>query len=157
MKSIKSSLLGKKAPAFRLMAANGKQIALNQLKEDYVVLYFYPKDDTSGCTIEAKGFSKLKSRFAKHNVRVFGISGGDHDSKAKFCKKYGLKVELLADPDFKVATKFKSYGDKSFMGRKYKGIFRNTFVLNRARKIIHVLEKVDPKTHPAEVLRLIKC
>lgn len=155
MAPAKHALIGKKAPAFNLLGANGKKIALNKIKEDYVVLYFYPKDDTSGCTLEAKGFSKLKPRFAKRKARILGISGGDHESKLKFCKKFGLKVELLADPDFKVAAKYKSYGEKSFMGRKYKGIFRNTFVLDRSRKIIHALEKVDPKTHPAEVLELL--
>lgn len=151
----KNPLVGKKAPQFKLHDSNGKLVDLNKIKEDYLVLFFYPKDDTSGCTLEAQGFSKLKSQFTKKNTRIFGISGGDAAAKQKFCKKYGLKVELLADPEFKVATRYKSYGEKSFMGRKYKGIFRNTFVLDRSRKVIHALEKVDPKSHPAEVLKLI--
>lgn len=146
---------GKRIPAFRLLSSEGREISSKQFTSDYTVLYFYPKDDTPGCTLEAKEFSEHLSAFKKRNVAVFGISGLDEKSKAKFCKKHGLSVPLLADPDFKVASKFGVYGEKRFMGRTYMGVHRCTFVLDKRGKIVQVFETVKPAGHALEVLQAI--
>lgn len=134
---------------------SGKAFSLKDLRGKFTLIYFYPKDDTPGCTIEAKGFNSALSKFAKLKTKVVGISGGDEKSKTKFCKKYGLKFTLLSDPEFKVAKAFGSFGPKVFMGRKYQGIFRNTYLLNEKQEVVKVFESVKPDTHPEEVLAFI--
>ena len=143
---------GQKAPSFDLKDKNGKNHTLKDLMGEYTVIFFYPKDDTPGCTIESKGFSKALNKFRKLNISVVGISGGDEKTKTKFCKKHGIKTLLLSDTDFKIAKKYSSYGDKVFMGRKYKGILRKTFILNSAQKVVKIFDKVTPESHPKEVL-----
>jgi peroxiredoxin Q/BCP len=119
------------------------------------VLYFYPKDDTPGCTLEAKEFSQFLEKFKSRNVRVVGVSGGDEKTKAKFCAKYSLKVPLLSDTDFKVATSYGAYGLKKFMGRTFQGIFRKTFLVDKAGKIARIFDTVKPEGHAEEVLTAI--
>ncbi len=148
--------LSSKAPDFKLKDKNGDSYSLKNLDSDFIVVYFYPKDDTPGCTIEAKGFNKDLSKFKKLNISIIGISGGDETSKGKFCKKYKLKITLLSDPDFKISKKYGAYGKKSFMGKTYNGILRKTFILNDKRKIIKIYDKVTPDTHSKEILELIK-
>lgn len=143
---------GKSAPAFTLTDKDGVPVSLKSLKSDYSVVFFYPKDSTPGCTIEAKSLSKDLKAFEKLGVAVIGISGGDDKTKAKFCKKEKLTVTLLSDTDFSVAKKFGVYGEKSFMGRKFNGIFRTTFLLDKKLKVIKTYEKVSPETHSAELL-----
>ncbi len=147
---------GKKAPDFELCDKRGKRRKLSSLMKDFTVLYFYPKDNTPGCTIEAKEFNKKLSRFKRLKAAVVGISGGDQKSKQQFCKKHGLKVDLLSDSDFKVSKKFGAYGLKSFMGKKFKGILRKTFILDKKRKVVKVYDKVTPVDHADEVLNLLK-
>ena len=115
-----------------------------------------PKDNTPGCTIESKGFNSFLDEFKKLGVTVIGISGGDDNSKKKFCKKYDLNVILLSDPDFSVCKNYKAYGEKHFMGKKYNGIFRVTYILDKDKKIIKIYEKVKSVGHAEEVLNFIK-
>ena len=146
---------GKKAPMFTLADRNGEKLALKDVESDFTVLFFYPKDNTPGCTIEAKGFSDSLNKFTKKNIQVIGISGGDAKTKDKFCKKHSLKVNLLSDTDFKVAKKYQAFGEKKFMGRTFKGIYRHTFVLDKNKKVIKVFDKVKPAEHSREVLEFI--
>ena len=147
---------GKKAPAFNLSDKDGEKHRLSAIESEYVVLFFYPKDNTPGCTIEASSFSKDMKKFAALNTEVIGISGGDEKSKTKFCEKNKLKNLLLSDTDYAVAKKFGVYGQKSFMGKKFLGIQRCTFVLDEKKKIIKVFDKVKPKEHAKEVLSFIR-
>jgi len=148
--------MSKKAPNFNLKDKNKKSHSLNSFKNDYTVIYFYPKDDTPGCTIEAKEFTKDLSKFKKAKITVVGISGLDEKSKAKFSKKYSLKVLLLSDPDFKVCKKYGVYAKKVFMGKKYMGIKRTTFILNKKYKIIKRYNNVKAEGHSKDVLEFIK-
>lgn len=152
MKKIK---VGSAAPAFSLKDKDGKAHSLAGVKTKYTVVFFYPKDDTPGCTIEAKEVSSTLSAFANAGVTVFGISGGDDRSKAKFCEKYDLKVTLLSDPDFSVAKAYESYGEKKFMGRAYLGIMRNTFLIDASKKIVQIFDGVKPEGHAAELLEAV--
>ena len=147
---------GEQAPDFSLRDKDGEIHSLNEVNSDYVIVYFYPKDNTPGCTIEAKDFSRDKKEFDKLNTTVIGISGGDEKSKTKFCEKQNIKVLLLSDSDFSVSNNYGVYGEKSFMGRKYMGISRWTFVLNKNHKIIKIYDKVKPGIHSEEVLEFIK-
>ena len=147
---------GKKAPDFGLKDMHGDVFDLEGLTSNYVVVYFYPKDNTPGCTIEANEFSSVLDDFKKLGVSVVGISGGDEKSKKKFCEKNELRVTLLSDPDFKVCKNYKAYGEKKFMGRTYDGIFRITYVLDKDKKIVKVFDKVKAAGHAKEVLEFIK-
>ena len=144
--------LGKSAPTFELPDKDGTLVSLKKGAHDFTVVFFYPKDSTPGCTIEAKSFTRDLKAFEKFGASIIGISGGDEKSKTNFCKKEKLSVLLLSDTDFSVARKFGVYGEKSFMGRKFKGIFRNTFLLDKNLKILKIYEKVSPETHSAELL-----
>lgn len=146
----------KKAPHFSLKNKEAKEVALKDINADFTVLFFYPKDNTPGCTIEAKEFSSNIDKFKKLKTEVIGISGGDEKSKQKFCDKHDLEVTLLSDPDFKVSTKYGVYGQKKFMGKEYLGISRTTFILDKNKDIIKVYEKVKPLGHAKEILDFLK-
>lgn len=148
--------VGQTAPRFSLKDKDGKAHSLDTSKAEYTVLYFYPKDDTPGCTLEAKEFSQFIEKFASRNVRVVGVSGGDEKTKAKFCAKYSLKVPLVSDSDFKVAKAYGAYGTKKFMGRTFQGIFRKTFLVDKAGKIARIFDTVKPEGHAEEVLTAIE-
>ena len=141
---------------FTLPDKDGKLHQLSKIKAKYTIIYFYPKDNTPGCTIEAKNFSDALSEFEALDSTVIGISGGDNKSKTKFCDKYELKLLLLSDPDFKVAEKFGSYGEKMFMGRTFLGIRRDTYLLDANKKLIKVYRKVKPAEHVKMLLCDIK-
>ena len=145
-----------KAPDFKLKDKNSKEHQISKIKSDFFVVYFYPKDNTPGCTIEAGMFNKHLPEFKKLKTQIIGISGGDEKSKTKFCEKHDLKLLLLSDPEFIVSKKYKVYGEKSFMGRKFKGINRQTYVLDRGLKIIKTFDKVKVGEHALEVLKFIK-
>ena len=144
------------APDFSLRDKDGEIHSLSEVNSDYVIVYFYPKDNTPGCTIEAKDFSRDIGEFEKLNTTIIGISGGDEKSKTKFCEKQNIKILLLSDSDFSVSNNYGVYGEKSFMGRKYMGISRWTFVLNKDHKIIKIYDKVKPAEHSQEVLEFIR-
>ena len=118
----------KKAFTFSLPSTKGDQFDLKKIKEN-VVIYFYPKDDTPGCTLETKDFSKLYKEFKKNKTEVVGISKDSMTSHLKFKKKYKVPFQLLSDEDVKVQKKYKVWGMKSFMGRKFKGTIRSTFLV----------------------------
>ncbi len=148
---------GDAAPGFTLMDKDNEEHALDKVSSRFIILYFYPKDNTPGCTLEAKGFEELLPEFEKLDAKVIGISGGDEQSKEKFCKKQGLKsLLLLADKDFEVSKAYGVYGEKKFMGRTFEGISRTTFILGRDHKVLKAYNKVKPIPHPKEVLEFIK-
>lgn len=155
-KTIKKVKEGALAPSFTLTDQRGRTVSLQSLKTNYTVIYFYPKDDTPGCTIEAKGFNTLLSKLKRCGAQIIGISAQDSASKDKFCKKYRLKLQLLSDPKFEICKKYDAYGTKKFMGRSYKGIFRKTFLLDKKKRVIKIFDKVTPDEHPQEVLDYIQ-
>ena len=146
---------GTKAPAFSLPADDGTTISLESLKGHVVVLYFYPKDDTSGCTVEACEFRDNYDGVRKAGAVVLGVSPDPVKSHAKFIAKLGLPFHLLADVDHKVAEAYGAWGEKSMYGRKYMGILRSTFVIDANGRIVKVFKKVKPKGHGAEVLEQV--
>ena len=146
---------GRKAPAFKLKDKDGNIVSLSDFKGQSVVLFFYPKDNTPGCTIEAKGFSRDIKKFENKDAVIIGVSGGDEETKTKFCQKHKLKTILLSDPDFKISEKYGVYGPKKFMGKTYNGIQRTTFVINEDGKISKVFDKVKPPSHSKEVLSFL--
>jgi peroxiredoxin Q/BCP len=143
---------GAKAPAFSLPSDDGGTVALEDLKGKKVVLYFYPKDDTSGCTAEACEFRDSWAAVKRKGAVVLGVSPDGVTSHGKFKQKYDLPFPLLADEDHAVAEAYGAWGEKSMYGRKYFGILRTTFVIDEAGRVTKVFEKVKPKGHAAEVL-----
>ena len=143
---------GDKAPAFSLPADTGETIALKDLKGKPVVLYFYPKDDTPGCTVEACEFRDSWKEVKKSGAVVLGVSPDSVGSHQKFKTKYSLPFPLLADEGHALAEAYGAWGEKSMYGRKYQGILRTTFIIGKDGRIARVFEKVKPKGHAAEVL-----
>ena len=144
------------APNFKLESTDGNVFELNKIKNKNIILYFYPKDDTPGCTLESKDFSKLNSMINKKNTVVFGISKDSIESHLKFKKKYKLKFDLLSDEKLSVIKKYGAWGMKSFLGKKYKGVIRSTFLINSKGKIHKIWSNVRVKDHAKEVLNFIK-
>jgi peroxiredoxin Q/BCP len=143
---------GSKAPAFSLPAHTGGTVRLADLAGSPVVVYFYPKDNTSGCTVEAQEFRDLAPRLRKEGVTVLGISPDSIKSHCGFAEKQKLNFALLADEDHAVAEKYGVWVQKSMYGRKYMGIQRATFLIDAAGKLAKVWPSVTPKGHAAEVL-----
>ena len=152
MKSIKKI----KAPSFKLKSTNDETIDLKSIKNNYIVLYFYPKDDTPGCTIETNDFNRLLNEFKKLDCEVFGISKDDIKSHKKFKTKYKINFDLLADEEKKMIKSYKVWGKKKFMGREFMGIVRTTFLLDKNRNIIKTWKNVKVKDHAKEVLNTLK-
>src|SRR3989344_5007082 len=145
-----------KAPEFSLPDKDGKIHSLKDVNSKYIVVYFYPTDNTPGCTIEAIEFTKALPELQKLGVTVIGISGGDQKTKQKFCNDHNLKVTLLSDTDFSISKEYGVYGEKSFMGRSYLGIKRITFLLNKEHRIIKVFDTIKPAIHAQEIIEYIK-
>jgi peroxiredoxin Q/BCP len=143
---------GDKAPAFSLLADGGDKVSLKGFKGRKVVLYFYPKDDTSGCTTEACEFRDNWKAVQALGAALLGISPDSTSSHDKFKAKYRLPFPLLADPDHAVAEAYGAWGEKSMYGRKYHGILRSTFIIDEDGHIAAVFGKVKPKGHAAEVV-----
>lgn len=143
---------GDKAPAFSLPGAGGATISLAGLKGKAVALYFYPKDDTSGCTKEACSFRDRLPDFGKLGVPVFGVSPDDAKAHAKFVKKYALNFPLLVDPDKQLLQAYGVWAEKSMYGRTYMGVLRATFIVGADGRIEKVWPKVKPEGHADEVL-----
>jgi peroxiredoxin Q/BCP len=142
---------GERAPDFSLTADDGSTVALKKLRGRKVILYFYPKDDTSGCTTEACEFRDLFPRFSALDAVVLGVSPDDVKSHVKFKQKYDLPFTLLADTDHAVAERYGVWKEKSMYGRKYMGVERTTFVIDEEGRIARVFAKVKPAGHAAEV------
>ena len=143
---------GKKAPAFSLKDQAGKTQRLSDFAGRPLILYFYPKDDTPGCTKESCAFQATLPRFKPSRTAVLGISILDQASKAKFAKKYGLEFPLLADPDHEVAEKYGVWQEKSLYGRKFMGIARTTYLIGPDGKVQKRWDKVKVDGHADEVL-----
>jgi peroxiredoxin Q/BCP len=146
---------GMKAPDFELPDADGKTVRLSQLKGRLVVIYFYPKDDTSGCTAEAKGFSGLMDAFEKAGADVIGISPDNPTSHSKFAAKYDLGVRLLSDEEKVAAQAYGVWAEKSMYGRKYMGVERSTFLVDASGTIAKSWRKVKVPGHAEEVLAAV--
>ena len=146
----------KKAPLFTLQSTNEFEYSLKNSLGKYVVIYFYPKDDTPGCTIETNDFNKLLPKFKKLNCEVFGISKDTLESHKKFKKKYNIKFDLLSDIELTVLKKYKVWGKKKFMGREFMGILRTSFLIDPKGKILKIWENVKVKDHANEVLETLK-
>ena len=145
----------KNAKNFKLLGTSNKLVELNKIKSKYTVLYFYPKDDTPGCTLETKDFNSFYNKFIKLNCEIYGISKDTIESHLKFKKKYKVKFELLSDEN-KIAIKdFKVWGKKKFMGREFMGLIRSTFLLKK-NNIIKEWRNVRVKGHAEEIYNFIK-
>ena len=144
--------VGDIAPDFSVADTSGNIVTLSSLKGKRVVLYFYPRDNTPGCTKEACGFRDNYAQFQAKNTLIFGVSTDDAKSHQKFTEKFDLPFPLLCDVDAQVATAYESYGKKQMMGKEYMGIFRNTFVIDAEGKIEKIYLAVKAELHPAEFL-----
>ena len=145
-----------KAPNFILPSTSKVNYSLKNSLGKYVVIYFYPKDDTPGCTIETNDFNKLISKFKKLECQIYGISKDSLESHDKFRNKYKIKFDLLSDEKIKVLKKYKVWGKKNFMGREFMGIIRTTFLIDKKGKIIKIWNNVKVKDHAKEVLETLK-
>ena len=146
---------GDKAPEFSLLGDDGKQHSLKEFKGKKVVLYFYPKDDTSGCTKEACSFRDNLSAIKKKGAVVVGVSADGADSHRKFISKYDLNFTLLSDESRSVLESYRVWKQKNFMGRTYMGIERTTFIIDERGTISHVFRKVKVENHTQEVLEAL--
>lgn len=146
---------GAKAPDFTLPTHDGTKLKLSSLRGSPVVLYFYPKDDTPGCTTEACGFRDSKAKFAKHKAVVLGVSPDSPESHEKFRAKYKLPFTLLADEGHKVAEKYGAWREKNMYGKKSMGIARSTFVIDAAGTVVKVFKAVKPAGHDEQVLEVL--
>jgi peroxiredoxin Q/BCP len=143
---------GKKAPDFQLLGSNGKTVSLKDYRNQMVVLYFYPADDTPGCTIEACEFGKQNSKFENKGAVVLGISPDDLKSHNKFIQKFDLPFVLLVDEGHKLAEQYGLWVEKNNFGRTYMGVQRATFLIDGQGKILKIWPKVKAEGHAAEVL-----
>ena len=143
---------GKPAPDFELQSDSGETVSLKELRGKPVVLYFYPKDDTPGCTAQACGIRDVYSEFERAGAVVLGVSPDNERSHVKFKEKYELPFTLLADTDHSVAEQYGVWGEKKFAGKKYMGVFRSTFVIDADGTVKKVIHNVKPATHADDVL-----
>ena len=145
-------VVGAKAPLFSLPSTDGSIVSLKEYRGKKVVLYFYPKDDTAGCTKEACSFRDNLARVKKKGALVFGISADPVRAHQKFAEKYGLTFPLLSDESKEVIGAYGVWGEKAFLGKKYMGIIRTTFIIDESGNIAHIFPKVKVAGHIDEVL-----
>jgi len=148
--------LGVTAPEFSLQNADGESVSLKSFRGKKVALFFYPKDDTPGCTKEACSFRDHHGTLARHGLVVLGVSPDSVASHIKFQQKYDLPFTLLSDPDHKVASAYGAWGKKKLYGREYDGILRSTFIIDEQGQIEHIFDKVKVDSHAEDVLAAIK-
>ena len=147
--------VGAKAPEFNLPSSNGKDISLKSCRGKAVILYFYPKEDTPGCTKEAIAFSELSKKFDKQNALVLGVSKDDVASHMKFIAKHSLKVDLVSDSDGAVCEAYGVWVEKNMYGRKYMGIERSTFLIDQKGYLKEIWRKVKVPGHAEKVLEAL--
>lgn len=146
---------GQEAPNFNLKDENNNDVSLDTFKNSIIVLYFYPKDMTKGCTIEANEFSSNFASFREKNCVILGVSGDSLDSHKKFIKKENLSISLLSDPSFEVCKKYGVYAKKSMYGREYMGIIRSTFII-KDKVILRAFYNVKSSGHALKILKEIE-
>jgi len=147
---------GDRAPAFTLPDQDGNKVKLTALKGETVVVYFYPRAETPGCTTQACGIRDNKAEYGKLGAKVLGISPDEPEALKRFAKNQKLKFTLLSDPDHKVAEKYGAWGEKSMYGKKYMGMLRNTYIVGPNGKIAAAFPKVQPKKHDKLVLKALR-
>ncbi len=147
---------GKKAPAIKLKNQDGKTVSLNDFKDQNIVLYFYPKDNTSGCTKEACNFRDEFPKFGKLDAVILGVSPDSVESHKKFAEKYNLPFDLLSDEKKEVVQKYDVWKEKNMYGRKYMGVVRSTFIIDKNKKVRKIFSKVKVADHNKEVMEAIK-
>ena len=145
-----------KAPNFKLPSSNNKNFEINKSLDQYLVIYFYPRNNTPGCTNEAKDFSKLYKEFKKLNCEIFGISKDSIESHKKFISKFKIPFQLLSDEKIIALKKYRAWGEKIMYGKKFMGIKRTTVLINPKSKIIKIWNNVKVKDHAKEVLSCLK-
>jgi len=148
---------GTQAPDFELRSDDGDTVKLSALRGRQVVLYFYPKDDTPGCTTQACGIRDAYGEFERAGAVVLGVSPDDESSHEKFREKYELPFTLLADTDHAVAERYGAWGEKKFAGKRYMGVKRSTFVIGEDGTVKTVMQNVKPATHADDVLAALAC
>ena len=146
---------GSAAPDFKLLDGKEKFHRLSQYRGQRVVLYFYPKDNTPGCTVEAQEFNKNLKRIEDKGAVVLGVSPDGAESHRKFCEKLSLRFPLLSDPDGKVAAKYGAYGQKTLYGRSFMGVYRTTYIIDEKGRVAKVFENVKVEGHSSEVLKAL--
>lgn len=147
--------IGNKAPAFTLQNQNGEKIKLADLKGKIVVLYFYPKALTPGCTTQACGLRDSKKELEKRNVVVLGVSPDPVERLPKFIEKHELNFDLLSDEDHAIADKYGCWGMKKFMGKEFMGLIRTTFIIGEDGRLLKVMDKFKTKTHHEDLLAVL--
>lgn len=147
--------VGEMAPDFTAKTESGERVSLSDLRGKNVVLYFYPKDDTPGCTVEACEFRDALAEIQAKNAVVLGVSLDDEESHVRFKTKFHLNFPLLVDSDATIATAYSAYGEKKNYGRTYMGVFRKTYLIDKEGKIARVWDKVKPEGHAKEVLEAL--
>jgi thioredoxin-dependent peroxiredoxin len=146
---------GSPAPNFTLTSDSGEQVSLESFRGQPVVLYFYPKDDTPGCTKEACGFRDVYSEFKERGAVILGVSPDDEASHMKFKEKYSLPFTLLADPEHQVAESYGVWAEKKYAGKTYWGVNRSTFVIDADGNVAKAMHNVKPDGHPEQVLSVL--
>ena len=144
--------IGDRAPDFELQNQDGETASLSAVDGEYVVVYFYPRADTPGCTTEAKSFRDQFQQFTERGITVFGISDDPVEDLAAFAEKHDLPFQLLSDPDGEVGRAYDSYGEKNMFGRTFDGMFRNTYIVAPDSTVARAFEGVSPADHAEEVL-----
>ena len=147
---------GKPAPDFELQSDSGETVKLSDLRGKQVVLYFYPKDDTPGCTKQACGIRDVYGEFEREGAVVLGVSPDNRQAHVKFKQKYDLPFTLLADADHAVSEQYGVWAEKTYMGKKYMGVDRSTFVIAEDGMVKRVMHKVKPDTHADDVLQTLR-
>lgn len=155
MSSGKELKVGDKAPAFSLKDTSGKTVKLSDFKGKKVVLYFYPRDMTPGCTKEACGFRDDYAVLRKRGVEVVGVSADNQASHQKFTETYSLPFTLLSDPDHSVMEAYGAWGEKNMYGKKITGVLRSTVLIDEGGKIAHIFRKVKTDTHSQDVIKVL--
>lgn len=146
---------GDKAPIFEGVNQNGKKISLNDFEGKKLILYFYPKDNTPGCTAESCDLNENYEMWLKKGYDVVGVSPDDEKSHVKFIDKFGLKFNLIADTNHEILETYGAWGEKSMYGKKYMGVLRTTYVINESGIIEAVFEKVDTKNHTNQIIEAL--
>ena len=146
---------GEKAPTFSVKNQNGEMVSLSDFAGKRTVLYFYPKDDTPGCTTEGLDFSALRKEFEKHNTSIFGISRDTIESHKRFCNKYGFSIDLLSDEDGKILEAYDAWGEKNTFGKKSMGIIRSTVLIDESGTVVKHWRNVQAQGHAKKVLQFI--